>query len=586
MLIFYKNSLAYPNLFHYLYIIIKAVKMNQELKKYQDLVSGLLQKLDEERQKNSRLESELTQYREGNSAASQIAQKDEIIAKQQKTIDSLNAKLLWLQRKVWGQSSEKRSFHNNDGQLVIDFGQLNVSAEEEAAYTKAQQELTAYHQQRKAAAEKRKTANKPSRNHIPDNIRRERVDIYPKGYNEQEWDLMPESFNEPKVVLCRKPAEYYAIEYVMHKAVRKDDIERTIKASPVPQMPIAKSYAGASVLANLMVGKYVDSLPFYRQIEIMKRQGMNIPPSTITDWFSEVADLLRPLYFRIRELVLETDYIQADETTVPIVDNEKHKTVKGYLWQVCSVMQKLLFFHYDKGSRSKDVAMGLFAHFSGALQTDGYAVYDYYEKKDGVLCLNCWAHARRYFDRALNNDTARAEYAIKQIGLLYEVERKAEEEQMNHEQRRELRMRLSVPILHTFEAWLHSEATKVLPKSPIGKAINYTLEHYDRLCRYVVDGRYKIDTNMVENGQRPVALSRKNYLFCKNHDAAEDAAVMYTMMGCCKIAGVNVEDWLTYFLEHVHEYDTDYSLDLADFLPYSLVAKGILKESETLSKIS
>lgn len=107
---------------------------------------------------------------------------------------------------------------------------------------------------------------------------------------------------------------------------------------------------------------------------------------------------------------------------------------------------------------------------------------------------------------------------------------------------------LAVPILQTFEVWLKNESPKVLPKSPIGKAINYAITHYDCLCRYVIDGRYRIDTNLVKNGQRPVALTRKNYLFCKNHGAAEDAAVMYTIMGCCKLAGVNVEAWLTYFL--------------------------------------
>lgn len=123
---------------------------------------------------------------------------------------------------------------------------------------------------------------------------------------------------------------------------------------------------------------------------------------------------------------------------------------------------------------------------------------------------------------------------------------------------------------------------KVLPKSPIGKAINYAIDHYDRLCRYVIDGRYRIDTNLVENGQRIVALTRKNYLFCKNHDAAEDAAVMYTIMGCCKLAGVNVEAWLTYFLDYVHDYDTDNSLDVTDLLPSSLASRGLLKTSESL----
>lgn len=147
-------------------------------------------------------------------------------------------------------------------------------------------------------------------------------------------------------------------------------------------------------------------------------------------------------------------------------------------------------------------------------------------------------------------------------------------------------MRLAIPILQTFEVWLKNEAPKVLPKSPIGKATNYAIDHYDCLGRYVIDGRYRVDTNLVENGQRPVALTHKNYLFCKNHDAVEDAAVIYTIRGCCKLAGVNVEAWLTYFLDHVHEYDNYYSLDIAEFLPSSLASKGLLKTSERLQYLS
>ncbi len=182
----------------------------------------------------------------------------------------------------------------------------------------------------------------------------------------------------------------------------------------------------------------------------------------------------------------------------------------------------------------------------------------------------------------MSNDAARSKYAIEQIGLLHEVERKADDENLTYDERRDLCMRLAVPILQTFEVWLKNESSKVLSKSPIGKAMNYAIAHYDRLCRYVIDGRYRIDTNLVENGQRPVALTRKNYLFCKNHGAAEDAAVMYTIMDCCKLAGVNFEAWLTYFLDHVHEYDNDYSLDIADFLLSSLVSKELLKASENL----
>ena len=211
------------------------------------------------------------------------------------------------------------------------------------------------------------------------------------------------------------------------------------------------------------------------------------------------------------------------------------------------------------------------------MQTDGYAVYDIYEKKDGVLSLVCWAHARRYFERALSNDKARAELALEKIRLLYEVEREADDKQMSYEERRQLRMDVSVPILMGLEAWLQAEAPKVMPKSPIGKAINFALQRYDRLCRYVVDGRYRIDNNMVENSQRPVAVGKHGYLFCGNDDAAEDAAVMYTMMGCCKAAGVNVYDWLVYFLDHAHEYDYAPERDLAELLPGNLLAKGLVK---------
>ncbi len=190
----------------------------------------------------------------------------------------------------------------------------------------------------------------------------------------------------------------------------------------------------------------------------------------------------------------------------------------------------------------------------------------------------CWAHARRCFERALNNDKARAELALEKIRLLYDVEHEADDKNLSYEERSKLRIKVSVPILMGFEAWLKAEYPKVMPKSPIGKAINFARERFDRLSRYVIDGRYRIDSNLVENGQRPVALGRKNYLFCGNDDAAEDAAVMYTMMGCCKTAGVNVYDWLVYFLDHVHDYDYDLKRDLAELLPGALKAKGLVKE--------
>lgn len=482
--------------------------MPQSPSKEQVLIQELLQKLDAERCENARLRVELSQYKEPakmkKDYESRLKEKDIIIRKQERTIDNLNQQMEWLKRKFWGKSTE-RHIQENDGQLSFDFGDLKLSPEEEAAYLKAEAEAQSFREQRREEAEKRQARNKPARKPLPEHLRREVVEIFPIGYNDKEWELLPESFDEVTEVLCKKPAEYYVKRYVRRKAVRKGEIDRPLEVAPVPQLPIAKSYASASLLADLMVGKYVDHLPFYRQIEKLKRDGISLPPPTVNDWFLDTADLLRPLYYRIKDLVLASDYIQADETVEPIINNEKHRTVKGYLWQVRAVMESLLFFHYDHGSRGKDVALGLFAHFRGAMQTDGYAVYDIYEEKEGVLSLVCWAHARRYFERALNNDKVRAELALEKIRLLYDVEHEADDRNLSYEERSKLRMELSVPILRGFEAWLQAEYPKVMPKSPIGKAIHFALGRYDRLCRHVIDGRYRIDSNLVENGQRPVA---------------------------------------------------------------------------------
>jgi len=268
-------------------------------------------------------------------------------------------------------------------------------------------------------------------------------------------------------------------------------------------------------------------------------------------------------------MVLSSDYIQSDETTIPIIDNEKHKTVKGYIWLVRAVMRDLVFFHYDHGSRAQKVALYLFKEYQGVIQTDGYAVYDMYENKKGVLHIGCWAHCRRRFDEALKEDKARATYALEQIGLLYDVERRADQEKLTDEERSDLRSRLSYPIMVAFEKWMVNEYPKVLPRGRIGQAIKYTYGIYHKLTRYHLDGRLKMDNNLAENAVRPIALGRKNWLFCGNHEAAENAAIMYSMLGCCKASGVNFRDWFVFFLNNVHKYDNDYSKDLAELLPHN-----------------
>ena len=521
----------------------------------------ILEDRDRLYRETSRLKSHLASFEDfGTERASfeqQISEKDQ-------TITKLKQQIEMLQRRIWGKSSER--YINEDSlQRRLDFEGLELLPEEKQAASSAKEEIEQY----KTIRVIEKIKSHPVRKPLPESLPREETHIYPQHINLENWTELEPEITE---VLERESPRWYVRRIIRHKYALKDksqDVEKQIICAPMPVLPIAKSYAGATVLADITIDKYVNHLPFHRQIQMFKQQGISIAPATINGWFKDVADMMRPTYYRLMELVLASDYIQSDETTIPIINNEKQTTIKGYIWMIRAVIGRLVFFHYDQGSRAQKVALHLFKDFQGVIQSDGYAVYDIYENKKGVLPIGCWAHARRKFEEALAEDKARASYALEQIGLLYQVERQADQQQLSYEERAGLRSRLAYPIMVVFEKWLVNEYPKVLPKGRIGKAIHYTYKIFHKLTRYHLDGRLKIDNNLGENAIRPIALGRKNWLFCGNDDAAENAAIMYSMLGCCKEHGVNFRQWLVFFLENIHNYDNDYSKDLAELLPHN-----------------
>ncbi len=524
-------------------------------------VQQLLEDRDRLYRETSRLRSQIAGYE--NFESERTSYQQQIIEKDQ-TINKLKQQVEMLQRKIWGKSSE-RFIKEDPLQRVLDFDGLDLLPEEKELATSAKEEIEQYKKIRVVVKER----NHPVRKPLPQDLPREECHIYPVRVDLENWTELEPEITE---VLEKDPPRWFVRQIIRHKYALKDktqEVEAQVIIAPMPVLPIAKSYAGSSLLADIIIDKYVNHLPFYRQIQMFQQQGITISPATINGWFQDVADLMRPAWFRLKELVLDSDYVQSDESTVPIINNEKHKTIKGYIWMIRAVMPDLVFFHYDHGSRAQKVALQLFKDFKGVIQTDGYAVYDIYENKKGVLPIGCWAHSRRAFEEALKEDEARASYALEQIGLLYDVERRADQEQLSYEERAELRSRLSYPIMVAFEKWLVKEGPKVLAKGRIGKAIRYTYGIYHKLTRYHLDGRLKIDNNLGENAIRPLAIGRKNWLFCGNDDAAENAAIIYSMMGCCKAHGVNFRKWMIYFLNNVHNYDNDYSKDLADLLPHN-----------------
>jgi transposase len=528
----------------------------------------ILENRDQLYRETSRLKSQLSGYQ--NFESERTTYQQQIVEKDQ-TIFKLKQQIEMLQRKIWGKSSEKY-IPEDPQQRRLDFEGLELLPEEKELATSAKEEIEQYKTIRVRVEDKSHPVRKP----LPESLPREETHIYPENINPENWTELAPEITE---VLERDPARWYVRRIIRHKYVLKDksldqDVEKQIITAPMPVLPIAKSYAGATLLADIIIDKYVNHLPFYRQIQMFKQQGISIAPATINGWFGDVADLLRPAYYRLKELVLASGYIQSDETTIPIINNEKHKTINGYIWMIRAVTEDLVFFHYDYGSRAQKVALQLFKDYQGVIQTDGYAVYDIYENKKGVLPIGCWAHARRKFEEALKEDNFRASYALNQIGLLYKVERRADKENLSDEERSELRSRLSYPIMVAFEKWILGEYPKVLPKGRIGKALRYTYNIYHKLTRYHLDGKLKIDNNLGENAIRPIALGRKNWLFCGNHGAAENAAIMYSMLGCCKAHEVNFRDWLVFFLNNIHKYDNDYTKDLAELLPHNFIPQN------------
>lgn len=524
------------------------------------LIEALLQERDE-------MYVELSRLRKNDTGA--LAEAEATIKELRDENKKLTDQLAWYRRKLWKSSTEKY-IPEDPNQRKIDFDGLDVLPEEKGVIEKAAKEIISY--ERKKPEKKIKPVRQP----LPDHLRREIEVIEPEGIDEN-WERIGQEVSE---ILEYEPGEFYVRQIVRPIYVLKKELQQSedasgeeqnpknVKTATLPMLPLPRSNAGASLLAELFLGKYMHHLPFHRQIEMLKHAGVSLPASTVNGWFTAGSDLLRAMYYRLRELVLSSDYIQVDESTVPVIDNKKKRAVKAYLWVVRSVMDELVFFHYDKGSRAQKVVIELLHNFQGAVQTDGYDVYSLYENKKGVLLLGCWAHARRKFTEALKEDKSGAEYALDQIGMLYKVEAMADDQDLDYAQRAELRQRLAYPILVAFEKWVLNYLPKAIPNGRMYRALRYTYNLYQRLSRYHLDGRYEPDNNGVENAIRPLALGRKNFMFCGNHAAAENAAIMYSLFGCCKAVDINPREWLIDVLTRIPEYNANYDLDLADLLPH------------------
>jgi transposase len=342
-------------------------------------------------------------------------------------------------------------------------------------------------------------------------------------------------------------------EYVPAKIVRHEIIrlklacvcgQAGVSIAPLPPMVIAQGQPGAGLVSHVLLSKFVDHLPLYRQQQQFARLGVNFPKSTLGDWVAQGALWLQPLVRAMKEQLLGGDYVQVDETPVRVQDPDvKGKCATGWLW-VLSAPNNDVIFEFHPG-RGKEYAEQLLGDFKGYLQRDGYGVYSSLARdKLDLIPVGCWSHARRKFVDALEDQLEQANSLVTQIRKLYLVERHARDECLSAEQRYELRQQHSVPVLANLEPLLRSVQEKVLPQSPLGKAIRYCLAEWPALKRYVSDGRLEIDNNLTENAIRPSAVGKKNWLFIGHPEAGWRSAVIYSIVVSCERRGIEPWDYL------------------------------------------
>ena len=488
--------------------------------------------------------------------------------KLQERIKELTAQVAWLNRQLFGRKSEKfRVYDPNMPDLFADeYSGLREQAEEKR--DEAVEKIG------KESVEDGKR-NRQNRKMIEDLPVLETDIIEPTGVDLSLYRRIGEEITR---VVKHKPGMLYVKEIIRPKYALKDSTQlppagqKGVEIAPMPLMPVDKCIADTSLLAEILLQKYEYHVPFYRQIQQYRHLGMKgLTESTLDGWFKKTVELLKPLYEELKREVFSCDYVQADETTVPVINREKHKADKEYLWMVRSVMEKLVIFHYDGGSRAGAVIESLANqyHFKGYLQCDGFAGYETaFKTNPDVRLLNCLVHIRRHFEQALDENREMAQHALTQIQHIYKIERQCDEAGLSYDERRQTRQELSRPIMEAMKVWMETEGIKYSPSSLTGKAITYAYTKWDNIMRCLDDGRLYWDNNLAENVQRPITLSRKNFLFCGNHEAAVNMSVICSLLATCKAHGVNPRVYLNDVIAQMPYHKKATQEELLNLLPH------------------
>lgn len=503
----------------------------------------------------------------------QLLNKD-IVSKLQETLarnkgkETQTAKLV---RMLFTQKSERWNPENAE-LYDVDLDQEVVITESDKAEVRHCREvLAAYREQRKLVLlEQQLSSESHGRTDMTKDLPvLETLTLYPDVYTANPDDFEIIGIDEKRVIVPIR-TKYMVRIYRRPVLVRKSDDLRCPVQSELPEPIIWKSYSSPELLAQIEVDKYKNHLPFYRQLQMMKRDGLELSRSTLDGWHDESCAVLEPLYELQKRIVMSSLLLAGDGSPMPVIDNDKHRTVKNYIICFRSIDTGLpLFVTSPGGRRTKAVIMGHLSEWTGvAFMCDAYAGYDWIGKVGGKTLCRCFSHARREMECSLRENKKVAGKGMRFYQQIAAVEEIIAYKKLAGDEKVKFRQENAGPLWRVFKQWAMKQMLELPNISLSCKAMGYLVRNYDSLTAYLNIADMPLSNNDTERAIREMVMGKKAYLFCGNELSVHNAAVMYTFFGVCKVKDINPYNWLVYVMNHIKTWPED---RLAELLPQNWI---------------